>query len=56
MLRTVNTLGVIVIPIPVGALFAQAIGDALGLPSKGVELLEIPLSPKRLWELVSKAG
>jgi carbon-monoxide dehydrogenase large subunit len=40
--------------IPVGPLFAQAIEDALGLPGKGVELLEIPLSPKRLWELVTK--
>jgi CO/xanthine dehydrogenase Mo-binding subunit len=40
--------------IPVGALFAQAIEDALGLPGKGVDLLEIPLSPKRLWELVTK--
>ena len=37
--------------IPVGALFAQAIEDALDLPQRGVELLEIPLSPNRLWEL-----
>jgi len=37
--------------IPVGPLFAQAIEDALELPSRGVELLEIPLSPNRLWEL-----
>ena len=37
--------------IPVGPLFAQALEDALGLPAKGVELLEIPLSPSRLWEL-----
>src|SRR4051794_16764838 len=37
--------------IPVGALFAQAIEDALDLPSKGVEITEIPLSPQRLWEL-----
>ncbi len=37
--------------IPVGALMAQAIEDALQLPSKGVEILEIPLSPCRLWEL-----
>ena len=35
--------------IPVGALFAQAIEDALDLP--GFEILEIPLSPKRLFEL-----
>jgi CO/xanthine dehydrogenase Mo-binding subunit len=32
--------------IPGGALFAQALEDALG-----VEILEIPLSPNRLWEL-----
>jgi carbon-monoxide dehydrogenase large subunit len=37
--------------IPVGAAIAQAIEDALELPSKGVELLDIPLSPRRLWEL-----
>lgn len=37
--------------IPVGPLFAQAIEDALGLPAEGVEILEIPLSPSRLWEL-----
>ena len=42
--------------IPVGALFAQAIEDALGLPSTGVELLEIPLSPSRLWQLIAKPG
>ena len=41
--------------IPVGPLFAQALEDALGLPSKGVELLEIPLSPSRLWELARAA-
>jgi aerobic carbon-monoxide dehydrogenase large subunit len=40
--------------IPVGPLFAQAIEDALDLPVKGIELLEIPLSPNRLWELVMK--
>ncbi len=38
--------------IPVGALFAQAIEDALNLP--GLEINEIPLSPNRLWELVRK--
>ena len=38
--------------IPVGALFAQALEDALELRSKGVELLEIPLDPNRLWQLV----
>jgi CO/xanthine dehydrogenase Mo-binding subunit len=42
--------------IPVGPLFAQAIEDALGLPAQGIELLEIPLSPNRLWELVTKRG
>jgi carbon-monoxide dehydrogenase large subunit len=41
--------------IPVGALFAQAIEDALQLPQRGVELLEIPLSPNRLWELAGAA-
>ncbi len=38
--------------IPVGALFAQALEDALQLPAKGIEILEIPLSPSRLWELL----
>jgi aerobic carbon-monoxide dehydrogenase large subunit len=37
--------------IPGGPLFAQAIEDALDLKAKGVELLEIPLSPSRLFEL-----
>lgn len=36
--------------IPVGPLFAQALEDALGI--EGLEILEIPLSPNRLWELV----
>jgi len=36
--------------IPVGALFAQAVEDALALD--GFEILEIPLSPGRLFELV----
>jgi carbon-monoxide dehydrogenase large subunit len=35
--------------IPVGPLFCQALEDALDLPD--LELLEIPLSPSRLWEL-----
>jgi aerobic carbon-monoxide dehydrogenase large subunit len=39
--------------IPVGPLFAQAIEDALDLPARGVEILEIPLSPVRLWQLLS---
>jgi carbon-monoxide dehydrogenase large subunit len=38
--------------IPVGALYAQAIEDALDLPARGVEITEIPLSPSRLWEIV----
>ena len=50
--------------IPVGALFAQALEDALrnqsserNLSSEGdsdIEILEIPLSPCRLWELVEE--
>ena len=36
--------------IPVGPLFAQAIEDALC--DRDLEILEIPLSPSRLWELV----
>ncbi len=36
--------------IPVGALFAQALEDALGIP--GLEITEIPLDPSRLWTLV----
>ena len=41
--------------IPVGSLFAQAIEDALDLKGRGVELLEIPLSPSRLFELTRNA-
>jgi aerobic carbon-monoxide dehydrogenase large subunit len=41
--------------IPVGALFAQAIEDALDLGRRGVELLEIPLSPSQLFELTRNA-
>ncbi len=37
--------------IPVGPLFAQAIENALDLKTRKVELLEIPLSPSRLFEL-----
>jgi CO/xanthine dehydrogenase Mo-binding subunit len=37
--------------IPVGALFAQAVEDALDI--EGLEILEIPLSPNRLFELVN---
>jgi carbon-monoxide dehydrogenase large subunit len=38
--------------IPVGALFAQALENALNI--EGLEILEIPLSPNRLWELVNE--
>jgi carbon-monoxide dehydrogenase large subunit len=41
--------------IPVGPLFAQAIEDALQLKAKNFELLEIPLSPSRLFELTRRA-
>jgi aerobic carbon-monoxide dehydrogenase large subunit len=40
--------------IPVGPLFAQAIEDALKLAERKIELLEIPLSPNRLFELVDQ--
>ncbi len=40
--------------IPVGPLFAQAIEDALGLPARNIELLEIPLNPSMLWELTAR--
>ena len=39
--------------IPVGPLFCQALEDALGIP--GLELLEIPLSPSKLWQMVEEA-
>ncbi|HEV2843467.1 MAG TPA: molybdopterin cofactor-binding domain-containing protein, partial [Thermoanaerobaculia bacterium] len=39
--------------IPVGALFAQALEDALAIP--GLEILEIPLKPSRLWEITQQA-
>ena len=38
--------------IPVGPLFAQAIEDALA--DTGIEILEIPLSPSRLWSLMQE--
>lgn len=38
--------------IPVGALFAQALEDALDVAD--LEILEIPLKPSRLWELVER--
>jgi carbon-monoxide dehydrogenase large subunit len=39
--------------IPVGALFVQALEDALQVP--GLEIGEVPLHPSRLWELVQAA-
>ncbi len=46
--------------IPVGAAFAQAVEDALrgsGLPgAERLEILEIPLSPNRLFELAAEAA
>jgi CO/xanthine dehydrogenase Mo-binding subunit len=39
--------------IPVGAVFAQAVEDALAID--GLEILEIPLSPNRLYEIVTEA-
>jgi carbon-monoxide dehydrogenase large subunit len=39
--------------IPVGALFAQAVENALAIP--GLEILEIPLKPSRLWEIAEEA-
>ncbi|MCP4663675.1 MAG: xanthine dehydrogenase family protein molybdopterin-binding subunit [bacterium] len=38
--------------IPAAPMFAQAVEDALAVP--GLEILEIPLSPSRLWELVGE--
>ncbi len=40
--------------IPVGALYAQAIENALGID--GFEVLEIPLSPAKLWALVQETS
>ncbi len=40
--------------IPVGPLFAQAVEDALS--ESKVEILEIPLKPSRLWELVEESA
>ena len=39
--------------IPTGAAFAQAVDDALS--DLGVEVLEIPLSPNRLFELIQES-
>ncbi len=38
--------------IPTGPLFAQAVEDALS--ERNLEILEIPLSPSRLWELATE--
>jgi len=38
--------------IPTGAVFAQAVEDALA--DVGLEIREIPLSPNRLWELIEE--
>ncbi|HEX6041056.1 xanthine dehydrogenase family protein molybdopterin-binding subunit [Longimicrobium sp.] len=40
--------------IPTGAVFAQAVEDAL--PHLALEIREIPLSPNRLWELLRDAA
>jgi carbon-monoxide dehydrogenase large subunit len=40
--------------IPTGALFAQAVEDALA--DHGIEICEIPLNPNRLFELMKKAA
>ncbi len=41
--------------IPVGPAFAQAVEDALAPLGPGLEVLDIPLSPDRLWRLVDRA-
>ncbi len=41
--------------IPTGALFAQAVENALREDLPDLEILEIPLSPNRLWELMCAA-
>jgi CO/xanthine dehydrogenase Mo-binding subunit len=40
--------------IPVGALFAQAIEDALKPRAPEMEIREIPLNPNKLWDLLPK--
>ena len=42
--------------IPVGPLFAQTIENALELKQNGIELLEIPLSPSRVFELIGEGS
>ena len=41
--------------IPTGAVFAQAVEDALGADS-GLEIREIPMSPNRLFELIEEGA
>lgn len=52
---TTNTLGLKGVgeagAIPVGALFAQALEDALRCKYPRIEVLELPTSPSKLWEL-----
>jgi hypothetical protein len=40
--------------IPTGAVFAQAVEDALGADPR-IEIREIPMSPNRLFELIEEA-
>jgi len=40
--------------IPTGAVFAQAVEDALGADPR-IEICEIPMSPNRLFELIEEA-
>ena len=54
---TTNELGVKGVgeagAIPVGPLFAQALEDALALPARGTNILQIPMSPQSLWQLAN---
>jgi len=55
---TTNELGVKGVgeagAIPVGPLFAQALEDALSLPARGTNILQIPMSPQALWGLTKE--
>ena len=55
-LSTTNELGIKGVgeagAIPVGPLFAQALEDALDLPARGIHIVDIPMSPQRLYEVV----
>jgi CO/xanthine dehydrogenase Mo-binding subunit len=57
---TTNELGVKGVgeagAIPVGPLFAQALEDALALPARGTNILQIPMSPQALWRLTNGEG